>query len=206
MTGIQALTYQDGGVPIYHHHMYVDSSPRVADVDFSDGAGTDWRTIVVGGLGKGGNSYYALDLTSPTAGDESAAAAKVLWEWDGKVSGVQEVRYSYGRPVIVKVRDSSYAMGRWVVIVTGGYNNVTGLGKVFFLDATDGALISTVTTSAGIGHRPERTRADPRLRQEPEQPDRRTDLRRRPAGQPVAHRRVGERFRTRPPRPCCSRR
>ncbi|MEO8508001.1 MAG: PilC/PilY family type IV pilus protein, partial [Betaproteobacteria bacterium] len=149
VTGIQALAYQDGGVPIYHHHMYVDSSPRVADVDFSGGAGTDWRTIVVGGLGKGGPSYYALDLTSPTAGDESAAAAKVLWEWDGKVSGVQEVRYSYGRPVIVKVRDSSYAMGRWVAIVTGGYNNVTGLGKLFFLDATNGALISTVTTSAG---------------------------------------------------------
>jgi type IV pilus assembly protein PilY1 len=36
-----------------------------------------------------------------------------------------------------------------VVIVTGGYNNVTGLGKVFFLDATNGTLISTVTTSAG---------------------------------------------------------
>ena len=37
-TAIQALTYQDGGVPIYHHHMYVDSSPRVADVDFGNGS------------------------------------------------------------------------------------------------------------------------------------------------------------------------
>ena len=50
-------------MPIYKHHMYVDSSPRVADVYFD---GTAWRTIVVGGLGKGGNSYYALDLTDPT--------------------------------------------------------------------------------------------------------------------------------------------
>ena len=90
------MTFQDGGVPIYKHHMYVDSSPRVADIY----DGTAWRTIVVGGLGKGGNSYYALDLTNPDAADETQAAAKVMWEWSDP-----EVRYSYGRPVIVKVRD-----------------------------------------------------------------------------------------------------
>jgi len=149
VTALQALTYQDGGVPIYHHHMYVDSSPRVADVDFSNGAGTDWRTIVVGGLGKGGNSYYALDLTSGDAADESEAASKVLWEWSNP-----EVKYSYGRPVIVKVRDAAYAKGRWVVIVTGGYNNTSGRGKVFFLDAATGTLLSTVTTSAGSAATP----------------------------------------------------
>ena len=33
--GIQALTFQDGGVPIYKHHFYVDSSPRTSDVDFN---------------------------------------------------------------------------------------------------------------------------------------------------------------------------
>ena len=64
---MQALTYQDGGVPIYKHHFYVDSSPRTSDVDFNsagvNGGASDWHTIVVGGLGKGGNSYYALDLT-----------------------------------------------------------------------------------------------------------------------------------------------
>lgn len=149
-SGIQALTYQDGGVPIYRHHMYVDSSPRTADVDF--GAGDDWRTIVVGGLGKGGNSYYALDLTDPDASNETAASSKVLWEWSNS-----EVKYSYGRPVIVKVRDSTGAVTcgdggatcRWVVIVTGGYDNVSGKGKVFFLDAKTGTLLSTVTTSAG---------------------------------------------------------
>ncbi|MFO1325000.1 MAG: PilC/PilY family type IV pilus protein [Burkholderiales bacterium] len=149
VTAIQALAYQDGGVPIYHHHMYVDSSPREADVDFSGGAGTDWRSIVVGGLGKGGNSYYALDLTNVSVADEATAASKVLWEWSDA-----EVKYTYGRPVIVKVRDSAYAYGRWVVIVTGGYNNATGLGKVFFLDATNGTLLSTVTTSAGTAANP----------------------------------------------------
>ncbi len=83
-TAIQSLTYQDGGVPIFHHHMLVDSSPRVADVDFNNGIGSDattWHTIVVGGLGKGGNSYYALDVTDPFVNDRGAGRGKVMWEW-----------------------------------------------------------------------------------------------------------------------------
>ncbi len=75
-TGLQALTFQDGGVPIYKHHFYVDSSPRTANVDFNSagvkGGASDWHTIVVGGMGKGGDSYYALDLTDGDAADEAA--------------------------------------------------------------------------------------------------------------------------------------
>jgi type IV pilus assembly protein PilY1 len=146
-TAIQALTYQDGGAPIFHHHMYVDSSPRVADVDFNNGIGSSaatWHTIVVGGLGKGGPSYYALDLTDPTAATEGAAASKVMWEWSDP-----EIAYTYGRPVIVKVRDSAFPTGRWVVIVTAGYNNVSEHGKIYFLDAKTGVLLATATTPAG---------------------------------------------------------
>jgi len=148
-TAILSLTYQDGGAPIYHHHFFVDASPRVADVDFGNGTGL-WHTIAVGGLGKGGNSYYAIDVTDPfTVTDEATAAAKVLWEWTDA-----DIRYTYGRPVIVKVRETGYPTGRWVVIVTASYNNVSGRGKVFFLDAKTGVLLSTITTSAG-------TAADP---------------------------------------------
>jgi len=158
VTAIQALTYQDGGVPIYHHHMYVDSSPRAADVDFGNGTG-NWHTIVVGGLGKGGNSYYALDLTDLNVPDEATAAAKVMWEWtnpDSDVAPGQRLTaasnpgFTFGRPVIVKVRDVGFPTGRWVVIVTAGYNNFSGKGKVFFIDAFTGQTLSTVTTTAGV--------------------------------------------------------
>ena len=130
--GIQALTYQSGGVPIFRHHFYVDSSPRTSDVDFNSagvkGGSSDWHTIVVGGLGKGGNSYYALDLTDPDAADEKAAAAKVLWE----VSDA-DWKYTYGRPIIVK----TYAYG-WTVIVTSGYNNASGEGRIYLLNPATG--------------------------------------------------------------------
>ena len=159
VTGLGALTYQDGGIPIFHHHFYVDSTPKAADVDFNNGAGSpDWHTIVVGGLGKGGNTYYALDVTSASAADETAAAAKVMWEWrnpdndDDTVNNhklVASPGYSYGRPVIVKTR----AYG-WTVIVTAGYNNKSGLGKLYFLDAKTGTLLKTMATTAGTPGNP----------------------------------------------------
>ena len=139
--GIHALTYQDGGAPIFKHHMYVDASPRSTDVDLSGGAGTDWRTLLVGGLGKGGNMYYALDVTDPTAATEVNAAAKILWEFSLPGSAV-----SYGRPIIAKTR----AHG-WVVIIASGYNSTanSGRGRLYFLSVVDGSILKTMDTVAG---------------------------------------------------------
>jgi type IV pilus assembly protein PilY1 len=134
--GIQALTYQDGGVPIFKHHAYVNGPLNTADVDFGGG---DWHTILVGGLGKGGGAYYALDVTDPNAADESAAGAKILWEFKNA-----DLKYSYGKPMIVKTR----AFG-WTVIFTTGYNSPSGVGKVFFVNPKTGALLATLTTGVG---------------------------------------------------------
>ncbi|MEP6656731.1 MAG: PilC/PilY family type IV pilus protein, partial [Betaproteobacteria bacterium] len=41
-TGLGALSYQDGALPPFRHHYYVDSTPRIADVDFGGGA---WRSL-----------------------------------------------------------------------------------------------------------------------------------------------------------------
>ena len=84
----------------------------------------------------------------------------MLWEWtnpDADVlvgqrlipGGTPEV--TSGRPVIVKVRDSGFPTGRWVDIVTAGYNNKSGIGKVYFLDVADGSTLATVTTPVGSG-------------------------------------------------------
>jgi type IV pilus assembly protein PilY1 len=136
-TGLGGLTLQDGGLPPFTHHFYVDGPMRVADVDFG---GTDWRTILVGGLGKGGKSFYALDVTTPVATADSESdiisAKKVLWEFTHPDMG-----YSYGKPLMVKTQ----AHG-WVVILTSGYNNPSGDGKVYFVDPKTGTLL----TSAGF--------------------------------------------------------
>ncbi len=132
----------------YLHRYYVDAPLDVRDVDFSDtkganGKSPDWRTLLVGGLGKGGKGFYALDVTDGAAvASEAAAAEKVLWEFTDKDMG-----FSYGRPVIVHT-----AKDGWVVLLTSGYDNGQGNGSregfLYVLNARTGKLIQKIGTSA----------------------------------------------------------
>jgi type IV pilus assembly protein PilY1 len=149
----------------YTHKFYVDGNATAGDVDFlrTDGATStattsDWHSILVGSLGKGGRGYYALDITDPVPASEAAAAAKVLWEFpnetnkntvlEGTLTIDQAMGFSFGRPLIVKTTKG------WVVVVTSGYNNGTttggnGRGYVFVLNAKTGALIRAIKASIG---------------------------------------------------------
>lgn len=145
----------------YAHQYYVDGTPESGDVDFNNihgvSSGGDWRTILVGGLGKGGNGYYALDVTSATAADEVSVKNKVLWEYPNSITNAtarttatHNTGYSYAKPIIVKT-----AAEGWVVLVTSGYNNGTnsgdsggdGLGHLFVLNPKTGDLILDIPTS-----------------------------------------------------------
>ncbi len=138
--GLQAI-----GNPSFVHYNFVDATPTYADVDMGrtkDGTGTaDWRTILVGGLGKGGRSIYALDITNPaaTVTDEATAVSKVLWEFTD-----DDLGYTYGQPTVLKTR----AYG-WVVVIGSGYNNRDGKGYVFILNARTGALLKKLGTGIG---------------------------------------------------------
>jgi type IV pilus assembly protein PilY1 len=144
----------------FSHKYYVDQTPFTRDVNFDDTQGTtsascansattgcSWRTIVVGGLSKGGRGYYAIDITNPANWtDEASVAAKVLWEFTDEDMG-----FSYGRPVIVRTERDG-----WVVILSSGYNNTfgsdsthQGKGYLYILNAKTGALIEKVSTGAG---------------------------------------------------------
>jgi type IV pilus assembly protein PilY1 len=92
----------------------------------------------VGGLNSGGKAYYALDVTDPTA-------PLALWQFTDARLG-----YSYGNPVITKLPPGSTdsggndISGKWVAMVTSGYNNGTSLGShdgqgiLYVLDAYTG--------------------------------------------------------------------
>lgn len=153
-SGLRALA--DNG---YLHHYYVNATPFVRDVDFNRAgtstaaASSDWRTLLVVGLGKGGRSYVAVDVTNPGAfTSDTAVAGKVLWEFTHEDMG-----FSYGRPMIVKTRKWG-----WVVIVAAGYNNTLGTsdgsspgkGVLFVLNPKTGALLQKIKTSAGSAANP----------------------------------------------------
>jgi len=129
------------GNPSYVHHNYVDATPASFDVDMNHTQGAsgapDWHTVLIGGLGKGGKSFYALDVTDPASmTSESVVAGKVLWEFTDTTMG-----YSYGIPVVVKT--VKYG---WVVIVTSGYNNADNFGYIYFINPKTGALLEKVKT------------------------------------------------------------
>jgi type IV pilus assembly protein PilY1 len=148
--------------PGFTHLYYVDGTPVSGDVDFKQvdgatGGGTDWRTIVVGGLGKGGRGYYALDVTTPTVSNEAGAKDKVLWEFPNSITDATaraaaklNMGYSFGKPIIAKTK----AKG-WVVLVTSGYNNGTntgesggdGLGHLYVINPKTGDLIKDIPTT-----------------------------------------------------------
>lgn len=124
-----------------NHRYYVDGSPESADVYI----GGQWRTILVGGLNKGGRGYYALDITEPNN-------PQVLWEFCSNAAfcsvADSDLGYTFGNPVITK-RPSD---GKWVVLVASGYNNVspgTGHGYLFVIDAATGDVLNKIDTGVG---------------------------------------------------------
>lgn len=136
------------GNPSFSHRYFVNATPKVFDVDFTRtwtgtavGTGTaDWRSVLIGGLGKGGRSYYAIDVTDPaTITTEAAAAGRVLWEFTDSRMG-----YTFGEPAVVKTRKYG-----WTMIIPSGYNTPDGRGYLFFVNPRTGALLEAVTTGEG---------------------------------------------------------
>lgn len=136
-TGLASL-----GNPNFTHKYLVDAPPLAFDADLANTYGSttstpDWRTIIIGGLGKGGKGYYAIDVTDPSSWtSEEAVASKVLWEFTDSRMG-----YSYGDAHVVKT-----AKYGWVVLLTSGYNNSDGKGYLFVVNPKTGALIEAIST------------------------------------------------------------
>lgn len=129
----QKFAYLLDGTPVAG-----DICPTGADAATTTCTADQWRTVLVGGLGAAGREFYALDITDP-------AAPKALWRFGVKQN--DDVGYALGRPLITKRKD-----GRWIVVLTSGYNNVepgTGGGYLFVLDAYTGRLLEKIGTGAG---------------------------------------------------------
>ena len=146
------------GNPGFVHHYMVNATPQVSDIDFSrvpNGSNAkqspvattfDWRSVLIGGLGKGGKAYYAIDVTDPVSmavgtvgATEANTASKVLWEFTDTNLG-----FTFGDPLVIKTKKYG-----WVVVFTSGYNNSDGTGWFFFVNPQTGALLEKVSTNTG---------------------------------------------------------
>jgi type IV pilus assembly protein PilY1 len=99
--------------PTYRHRYYVNGSPTGGDVFLSN---RGWRTVAVGGLGAGGQGYFALDITSPSTFHSDPASAIVLWEFTD--ADDPDLGLTFSQPSLVRMKN-----GKWAAVVGNGYNN-----------------------------------------------------------------------------------
>jgi type IV pilus assembly protein PilY1 len=168
----------------YTHRWYVDGTPIVEDIcltvttgsgsltspEFTCPNASAWRAILVGGLNGGGRGYYALDVSDPLN-------PKALWEFNARDPSVTacaptpadavgatddcDLGLSFGNPIMAKLPLGNANSGKWVAIVSSGYNNIPGVdgtatttggdgnGYLYVLDALTGRIIEKIQTCTG---------------------------------------------------------
>lgn len=120
-----------------------------------------WHTLLLGGLGSGGQAYFALDVTDPAAWlDPRRAQRNVRWEFSDQDD--PDLGYSFAKPVLVKSNDQTNgSSGRWVAVFGNGYHSAEADGHsgsadavLFIVDAESGRLIRKLATHSGEPSRP----------------------------------------------------
>ncbi len=147
-TGVEVFAYIPGGIsvpdlkaltdPNYVHQYYVDGAIAVSTKDQTK-TSTDptGKNILVGLLGRGGNTAYALDVSDPN----TFGASDALWEYSDADMG-----NALGNPIITRVNTNG---GDPAVIVGNGYNSSAGHALFYVLNIRTGALIKKLDTLAG---------------------------------------------------------
>ncbi|MCY7300401.1 MAG: hypothetical protein LH616_14465, partial [Ilumatobacteraceae bacterium] len=141
-TGVEVFGYIPGGTnlatlktlsdPDYQHAYFVDG-----ELAISSKAQTPGQNILVGVMGRGGKTVYAIDVTDPANVDET----KVLWEYSNA-----ELGNVLGKPIIAKINDSSNRTG---VLIGNGFNSASGHSALFVLDIATGTLIKKLDPAVG---------------------------------------------------------
>ncbi|MCA1805457.1 MAG: hypothetical protein LC646_09020, partial [Xanthomonadaceae bacterium] len=113
----------------YDHRYFVDGTATVWDAHWSG----SWKSVLVGTMGAGGRSVYALDVTNPQNFDQT----KVLWEFTDPDLG-----YGVDKPTIVRMQN-----GEWAAVFGNGYNSANHKAVLFVVNLSDGQLLAKIDTN-----------------------------------------------------------
>jgi len=148
-TGVELFAYVPAAVyselnllitPGYglEHRYFVDGNAYAGDAYI--GATPTWKTVLLGTLGGGGKSVFALDITDPA----NFSASNVLWEFTDSDLG-----FVHGQAKIARLND-----GSWAAIIANGYNSTSDKAYLLIVDLQTGALIKKIlagtSTSNGL--------------------------------------------------------
>lgn len=130
--------------PYYVHRPFVDAVPVVGEAQVADSSGTtNWKTLLVSGMGGGAQGVFALDVTNPDSFD----ASKVMFEFTD--SDDPDMGNVVTPPRLVKVRmaGTGAPVYKWFVAVSSGYNNYQADGHAS-TDGTQALFLLSVDKSA----------------------------------------------------------
>ena len=131
-SGLNKIPDQD-----YAHFSINDATPAVAEAY----VGSQWRSVLVSGVGAGGQGVYALDVTNPA----SFSRSNVMWEFTDRDSPA--MGNVVGTPKILKMRTSALGATpayKYYAVVASGVNNYTADG---FASATGNPSIFIIDLS-----------------------------------------------------------
>ncbi|WP_158249345.1 PilC/PilY family type IV pilus protein [Pseudomonas sp. LFM046] len=144
-TGNELFAYMPNGVlgnvktlanSDYKHRYFVDGKLHIRDARLND----QWRTVLLGSLGAGGKSVFALDVTD--ASQSGFSATNVLWE----ISNDADLGYNFGEPLIGRMKD-----GSWAAIFGNGHGSTSDDAVLFIVDLATGAVNKVRAGSATGG-------------------------------------------------------
>jgi type IV pilus assembly protein PilY1 len=119
----------------YIHQTMVDGPLALWDY-YSSGA---WKTILVGGLGGGGRTFFGLDVTNlVTSPSGTVSASNILFELNDP-----DIGYTFTRPLVARQPN-----GEWVAIFGNGYGGASHKAQLIVRNLSTGAQ-TKIDTGAG---------------------------------------------------------
>lgn len=118
-----------------NHQYFVDGAAGFGDAYW----GGSWRTVLVGTLGAGGKSVFALDVTDPDAMD----GTKVLWEFNGGAHA-DKMGFIFGPAVV-----APFADGNFYAVFANGYDSVDDQAGLFLVRVDDPSIYYYIDTKYG---------------------------------------------------------
>lgn len=122
----------------YEHRYFVDGEFTVAEI-YVSGA---WKTVLVGTLGRGGKSVFALDVTDPF---------NVSLLWEKTTSDIPALGNTLGKPIIAEVGigfDGDAGQSDWRVLLGNGPNSTGDHAQLISISLVDGTV---KTYDTGVG-------------------------------------------------------
>ncbi len=101
--------------------------------------------LLFAGLGAGAKGLFAINVSNPAPGDESAAAAMAKWEITAASSGYSNLGNVMAATQLVKLNN-----GETALLVPNGLNSSGGVSSLFVIRASDGARLAEIAAGSKL--------------------------------------------------------